>query len=333
MKIRLNTFLRSDTLKKILTLILTIILGVNIAGCNINLSSKDVKIISASGLASVAMCKLAKEEDKIEKGYKTTYTFGSDGNVEKALYNEEYEIALIPTDVAAKVYNKNSNYEISASIGQGSYYLVTTDSSITGFNHTLINKEVAIVGKNSMIDTTVKSILRKNNVNESLVKYKYSDTEPELVTILASGRVKTGIVPETSLTTLLYKHSGLKILTSTNEAYEKVFNISEGYPQFSIIIRKDFAKDNKEYVDKFLSKMKESIDFVNTNPLQAGAYGEELKIPVKPQVLSKAIERCNLKFIPVNKFKKNYEEFFNILYNYNNEAVGGAVPDESIYRK
>ena len=79
--------------------------------------------------------------------------------------------------------------------------------------------------------------------------------------------------------------------------------------------------------------MKESIDFVNTNPLQAGAYGEEFKIPVKPQVLSKAIERCNLRFIPVNEFKKNYEEFFYILYNYNNEAVGGTVPDESIYHK
>lgn len=333
MKIRPNTFLRSDTLKKILALILTIILGVNIIGCNMQFPSNDVKIISASGLASVSMCKLAKDEDKIEKGYKTTYTFGSDEEAEKALYNEEYDIALVPTDIAAKVYNKNSNYEICASIGQGSYYLVTTDSSITGFNNTLINKEVAIVGKNSMIDTTVKSILKENNVNESLVNYKYSDTAPELVTTLASGKVKTGVVPETSLTTLLYKHSGLKILTSTNYAYEEVFKILEGYPQFSIIIRTDFAKDNKEYVDKFLSKMKESIDFVNTNPLQAGAYGEEFKIPVKPQVLSKAIERCNLKFIPVNEFKKNYEEFFNILYNYNNEAVGGTVPDESIYHK
>lgn len=320
-------------MNKILTLILTIILGVNITGCNRSLSSKDVKIISASGLPSVSMCKLAKEEDKIEKGYKTTYIFGSDEEAEKSLYNEEYEIALIPTDMAAKVYNKNSNYEICASIGQGSYYLVTTDSSITGFNDTLINKEVAIVGKNSMIDTTVKSMLKESNIDEFLVNYKYVDTAPELVTKLASGAVRTGVVPETSLTTLLYKHSGLKILTSTNDSYEKAFNISGGYPQFSIIVRKDFAKDNKEYVNKFLSKMKESIDFVNTNPLQAGAYGEEFKIPVKPQVLSKAIERCNLKFKTVDEFKKNYEEFFTILYNYNNEAVGGAVPDESIYYK
>ena len=320
-------------MNKILTLILTIILGVNITGCNRNLSSKDVKIISSSGLPSVSICKLAKEEDKIEKGYKTTYIFGSDEEAEKSLYNEEYEIGLVPTDIAAKVYNKNSNYEICASIGQGSYYLVTTDSSITGFNDTLINKEVAIVGKNSMIDTTVKSMLKESNIDEFLVNYKYVDTAPELVTKLASGAVRTGVVPETSLTALLYKHSGLKILTSTNDSYEKAFNISGGYPQFSIIVRKDFAKDNKEYVNTFLSKMKESIGFVNTNPLQAGAYGEEFKIPVKPQVLSKAIERCNLKFKTVDEFKKHYEKFFTILYNYNNEAVGGTVPDESIYYK
>ena len=81
------------------------------------------------------------------------------------------------------------------------------------------------------------------------------------------------------------------------------------------------------------SKVKSSIDFVNKNPLQAGAYGEELSIPIKPQVLSKAIKRCNLKFIIVDEFKNNYKELFNILYNYNKEAVGGTVIDESIYYK
>ena len=84
-----------------------------------------------------------------------------------------------------------------------------------------------------------------------------------------------------------------------------------------------------EYIGQ--TKVKESIEFVNNNPLQAGAYGEELKIPIKPQILSKAIKRCNLKFIEIDKFKQNYEYFFDILYNYNNEAVGGTVPDESIY--
>ena len=233
--------------------------------------------------------------------------------------------------MAAKVYNKNSSYQICASIGQGSYYLVTSDPEVTGFNSTLINKEIAIAGESSMTDNIVKAILKKNNIDETLVKFKYTNTVPKLVKTLTLGEIYIGIVPETSLTSLLYKHSGLKILASTNDAYENTFDISEGYPQFSVIVRKDFAKNNKEYVNKFLSKVKESIEFANNNPLQAGAYGEELKIPIKPQILSKAIKRCNLKFIEIDKFKQNYEYFFDILYNYNNEAVGGTVPDESIY--
>ena len=112
-----------------------------------------------------------------------------------------------------------------------------------------------------------------------------------------------------------------------------MFNIPGGYSQFSLIIKKDFYKNNREYTEKFLLKMKESIEFVNKNPLQAGAYGEEFKLPIKPQVLSKAIKRCNLKFILVNDFKNNYEKFFKILYNYNNDAIGGTIPDESIYHK
>ena len=319
-------------MKKILTLILTIILGVSAVGCN--LTSKEVKIISGNSLDGISISKLIKEENEIKKGYNTTYNIENDKEkLEKSLDNEKYDIAIVPTDMATKVYNKNSNYQICASIGEGSYYLVTSDPTITGFNSTLINKDVAIIEENSMIDIISKSILNKNNVDDSKVNFKYVSSAPEIVTTLALGNIRTGIVPETSLTTLLYKHSGLKILTSTNEAYEKAFNIKEGYSQFSIIVKKDFAKDNKEYVNEFLSKVKSSIDFVNKNPLQAGAYGEELSIPIKPQVLSKAIKRCNLKFIIVDEFKNNYKELFNILYNYNKEAVGGTVIDESIYYK
>ena len=316
-------------MKKISTLILTIILVVNLTGCSL---SKYVRVKTYNGLPAISICKLIKEEDNIKSSYKTSYTIESnDKKLIESLNKKEVDIALVPTDMAAKVYNKNSSYQIFASIGQGSYYLVTSDPEVRGFNSTLINKEIAIAGENSMTDNIVKAILKKNNIDETLVKFKYTNTVPELVKTLTLGEIYTGIVPETSLTSLLYKHSGLKILASTNDAYENTFDISEGYPQFSVIVRKDFAKNNKEYVNKFLSKVKESIEFVNNNPLQAGAYGEELKIPIKPQILSKAIKRCNLKFIEIDKFKQNYEYFFDILYNYNNEAVGGTVPDESIY--
>lgn len=316
-------------MKKISTLILTIILVVNLTGCSL---SKDVRVKTYNGLPAISICKLIKEEDNIKSSYKTSYTIESnDKKLVESLNKKQVDIALVPTDMAAKVYNKNSSYQICASIGQGSYYLVTSDPEVRGFNSTLINKEIAIAGENSMTDNIVKAILKKNNIDETLVKFKYTNTVPELVKTLTLGEIYTGIVPETSLTSLLYKHSGLKILASTNDAYENTFDISEGYPQFSVIVRKDFADNNKEYVNKFLSKLKESIEFVNNNPLQAGAYGEELKIPIKPQILSKAIKRCNLKFIEIDKFKQNYKYFFEILYNYNNEAVGGTVPDESIY--
>ena len=316
-------------MKKISTLILTIILVVNLTGCSL---SKDVRVKTYNGLPAISICKLIKEEENIKSSYKTSYTIeNNDKKLLESLNKKEVDIALVPTDMAAKVYNKNSSYQICASIGQGSYYLVTSDPEVTGFNSTLINKEIAIAGESSMTDNIVKAILKKNNIDETLVKFKYTNTVPELVKTLTLGEIYIGIVPETSLTSLLYKHSGLKILASTNDAYENTFDISEGYPQFSVIVRKDFAKNNKEYVNKFLFKLKESIEFVNNNPLQAGAYGEELKIPIKPQILSKAIKRCNLKFIEIDKFKQNYEYFFDILYNYNNEAVGGTVPDESIY--
>ena len=66
-------------MKKILTLILTIILGVSAVGCN--LTSKEVKIISGNSLDGISISKLIKEENEIKKGYNTTYNI--ENNKEK----------------------------------------------------------------------------------------------------------------------------------------------------------------------------------------------------------------------------------------------------------
>ena len=52
-------------MKKILTLILTIILGVSAVGCN--LTSKEVKIIIGNSLDGISISKLIKEENEIKK--------------------------------------------------------------------------------------------------------------------------------------------------------------------------------------------------------------------------------------------------------------------------
>ena len=132
-------------MKKISTLILTIILVVNLTGCSL---SKDVRVKTYNGLPAISICKLIKEEENIKSSYKTSYTIeNNDKKLLESLNKKEVDIALVPTDMAAKVYNKNSNYQICASIGQGSYYLVTSDPEVTGFNSTLINKEIAIAGE------------------------------------------------------------------------------------------------------------------------------------------------------------------------------------------
>ena len=106
-------------MKKISTLILTIILVVNLTGCSL---SKDVRVKTYNGLPAISICKLIKEEENIKSSYKTSYTIESnDKKLVESLNKKQVDIALVPTDMAAKVYNKNSSYQIFASIGQGSY--------------------------------------------------------------------------------------------------------------------------------------------------------------------------------------------------------------------
>ena len=93
-------------MKKISTLILTIILVVNLTGCSL---SKDVRVKTYNGLPAISICKLIKEEENIKSSYKTSYTIESnDKKLLESWNKKQVDIALVPTDMAAKIYNKNS---------------------------------------------------------------------------------------------------------------------------------------------------------------------------------------------------------------------------------
>ena len=242
---------------------------------------------------------------------------------------EDADIAIVPSNMAAIAYNKTSNYQIAGTVGNGSFYLVST-RNIDEFED-LEGLNVWNTGKGLTPDITVQSILKSKGINTKNINFNYVNSTSELIPLMVTGKADTGFIPEPALTTLMAKNPNIKIVKSLNDAWKETSDSKEGYPQSTIIVKSDFAKENEEFISAFLGQISNSINWANTNGKEAGQYAKEIGASIEPSIIKKAVERANLKFIPVKNIIEDYNNYYQSLFDFDSKSVGGKLPDKGIY--
>lgn len=71
----------------------------------------------------------------------------------------EFDMAIVPTEMAARFYNDGAGYQLAALNTKGYLYVIADDQTITKFSN-LKGKVVQVVGKNSATDIIFRYLLR-----------------------------------------------------------------------------------------------------------------------------------------------------------------------------
>lgn len=331
-------------IKKLVTSLCAVVLGLALlVGCsqteqegpnpsNEETVAKDITVVSPDGLPSIAIAKLVKENSTIKEGYNVTYSvLNTTETLSTAVMKEESDIAIVPSNMATLAYNKTSNYQIAGTVGMGSFYLVSTED-IKEFSD-LVGKEVGNTGKGLTPDITVRALLKEKGVNSKEINFTYVNSASELVPLLATGKISTGFVPEPALTGLMAKNPDIKIIKSLNDAWMETFDSSQGYPQSTVIVKKELIDNDTDFFNAFLTSLSESITWANENADKAGEYANEIGVTTEAEVIEKSLERSNLKYVAAEDMLEDYNNYYQKLFDFDAKTVGGALPDEDIYFK
>ena len=293
-------------------------------------TTKEISVISPDGLPAMSIAKIAKEKPTIKDGYNVTYSvINTTEALSTSVMKQEPDIAIVPSNMAALAYNKTGNYQIAGTTGMGSFYLVSTED-IKDFND-LVGKEVANIGKGLTPDITVQAILKQQGIDTTKINFTYVNSATDIVPLLATGKVTTGFVPEPALTVLMQKNPDIKIIKNLNDAWKEAFNSPQGYPQATVIVKKDIAQNDTEFVNEFLQYLSDSITWANENHDKAGEYANEIGVTTDAKVIAKSLDRANLKYIPVKDMIEDYNNYYQKLFDFDVKTVGGKLPDAAIY--
>lgn len=322
-------------MNKKIAMILSIVLAVGLlVGCQTkeeSIVTKDIHVIVPDGLTAMATAKLMKEKPEIAKNYNVDYSIEkSSENIVAQVLKGEVDMAIVPSNIAATQYNKDSGYQIAATIGWGSFYLVSTEGEKN--LEELKGEEIYNIGKGLTPDLITKTVIKDMGFDPEVdFNFSYVSGVAELAPIILAGKTKYAVVPEPALAQVLSKNPNLKIIMNLNEEWKKKNDSEYGFPQSTLIIKKDLIKDNSKFVDAFLKEVEESCNFANTSKDEMATYSEEIGVSASKSIIPQAVDKANIKFVRIKDSFEEYEVYFNKLMDLDPKSIGGKVPDEGVF--
>lgn len=240
------------------------------------------------------------------------------------LVQKKADMALMPTNEAAKLYNKELDIKIINIHTWGVFYMITTNPEINSWED-LSGKEVYVPDKGGPMDILFNYIISEKNIKDIVIK---RGNPNQIAQMMINDLAETSLIRETFVTQVLLNNPKAKVFEDLQESWKEITGID--MPQASFVIRGDILKNDPDLVDKINNQYALAIKWMYENIEEAAILGKE-KMNIPEKVTINSLERLNMKLTPSSEAKEEIETYLNILYQFNKEAIGGKIPDEEIF--
>jgi len=287
-----------------------------------------VRVASLKGPTTMGLVRLMQQADNLQSAQ--SYTFSVEGSpdaVSGPLVAGQLDIALIPVNLAAVLYNKTGGgVKLAAVNTLGVLYIVTGDPTVTSLAD-LAGKTVLNSGRGTTPQFVLDKVLADANIAGVNVDYRSQPTEE--ASILAATPNTIAVLPEPYVTIAMAADSHVHIVADLNEGWQQ----ATGSPLVTgcVALRTAFADANPDAAATFMDEYSASVNFVNNSPAAAAPLIVSQGLAPDTATAEQAIPRSHIVDMRGADASIAVNAYLNVLYAADPASVGGAIPDDSFY--
>lgn len=327
--------------KKLLAVALSLVLALGIfTGCGKGGSDsaapaqkETVRIAGLKGPTSMGLLFLQEKNESGDalEDYEFSMMTAAD-EILPLMIKGDLDIALVPANVAAVLYNKTEGGVTVIDINTlGVLYMVSGDSSVASVED-LRGRTIYLTGKGTTPDYTLHYILESNGIGESEVTLEYKSEATEVAAVLAEEPDGIGLLPEPFVTAACAQNDALSVVLDMTEEWAALQGEDGSQLVTGVtIVRTEFLDEHPEAVQTFLQEHLESTDAVNADPEKGAALAVAAEIVAKEAIAQRAIPGCNITCITGEEMKQALSGYLQVLFDQDASSVGDALPGEDFY--
>ncbi len=295
---------------------------------------QTVQVAALSGPTGMGMAQMITDKDSLDLGEGVTseYTVATQADqVTGGIINGEYQIAAVPTNVAATLYNKTDGAVVLGAVNTlGTLSIVTNSDETVASIADLEGKTIYATGQGSTPEYVLEYLLRQNGLTPGEnVTVEWLAEHSEAAAKLASGEGSIAMLPQPFATTAMAQNQDLKIAVDITQAWQDATGTQ--LPMGCIVVNKEWADNNQAVVQKFMEAYQTSVETINKADDTAAQYVVDAGIIPKAEVAKKAIPNCSITFISAQDAQEDLKAYYDVLASFEAQAVGGKVPDDAFY--
>ena len=258
-------------------------------------------------------------------------TLGSDpaNDIVPRLTNGELDIAAIPTNLAATLYNRtDGGIKLLALNTLGVLHILENGDTVNSLAD-LEGRTLYATGQGSNPEYVLNYLLEANGLDPAAdVDIQWLASE-ELTARMASGDIDLCMLPVPAATTVMMQNSDVRDAIDLNDAWTE--SGAQGtFTMGCLVARTEWLEDNSELVPGILEEYAASIDYANSNPEEAAALIEQYGIVPKAAVAQAAIPQANMVCV-TGEDMKGIADYYQVLFDADPTSIGGAIPGEDFY--
>ena len=289
--------------------------------------SSPLVLATLKGPSSMGMIRLI---DSLENGKDLNtevIIFNEPLQVRKMMIEKSADFVILPTTMAALLYNKGLEYHCTAIPVWGTLYLVGKDSVVADWED-LRGKRVNVMARGMTPDVLFRYLLRENGITpEKDITLDYSfPTHIDLANAVAAGQCDLAVISEPLVSMVLKKNNSLYRVFNLDDEWTRF----EGIPvaETSFMVSKSALMTHPEEVERLMAGYELSTRWVNQYPDSAASLIVKYGILPDVEVARSSIQRSNLKFVAAKDIRPVITAYLDVFYQMNPDIIGGRIPDE-----
>lgn len=314
-------------MQKIITSL--ILLGLVLTlGCKpIPKQTETVRIATLKGPSSMGMIKLIDSLTLEPESNIKVEIFNEPIQVRKMVIEGSADFALLPTTMAAILYNRGMEYKLLAIPVWGTLYLFGNDTTITQWEH-LKGKKINAMAKGMTPDVLFRYLLEQNGLNpERDVELDYSyPTHIDLANAVAAGQTALGVISEPMVSMVMQRNKNVHAILDLDCEWQKVQD--SPLAQTALLVKQSFAENHPDILQQIVNSYKYSTLWVNNYPDSAAALMVKYQILPNEEVARSAIPRSNLNYVDAKDVRDGIYSYLSVFYEMNADIIGGKLPHE-----
>ena len=292
----------------------------------------EVRVGTLRGPTGMGMAKLMQDSQNRETvGAYTFDIVGAPEDMVGKITTGEVDIAAIPINLAATLYQKSGDIQIAAVNTLGTLYIVDRSGTI-GRIEDLAGRTIYAAGQGSTPEYVLQYILRENGLELGTdVTIEYKAEHAELAALLLSGDIEIALLPEPFVTTVASKNPNIQWAIDLTKMWEFTTNGESLLAMGCIVVNKAFAEENEELVQAFLEEYRAAVTYTNQNAKETAELIVQFGIMDNAKIAEAALPGCNITYIAGEPMVRNVNKFLEVLFEAEPRSIGGEMPDAAFY--